>query len=160
MFERPGKLTDYIPSPYPNENAARAANNGGLPPDLSVMIKARHGGPDYVFSLLTGYKKPPAGVEIREGLHYNPYFYGGAISMAQALANDMLEYEDGTPANVSQLAKDVVHFLQWTAEPEHDVRKLTGIKVMGGLVFMTLATWYHKKYRWSVIKSRKVKFYK
>ena len=160
MFERPGKLSDYIPSPYANENAARAANNGGYPPDLSVIIKARHGGADYVFSLLTGYKNPPVGVEIREGLHYNPYFQGGAISMAQALSNDMIEYEDGTEATVSQLSKDVVHFLQWTAEPEHDVRKLTGIKVMGALVFMSVATWYHKKVRWSVIKTRKVKFFK
>jgi len=160
MFERSGKLSDYVPNPYANENAARAANSGGLPPDLSVITKARHGGADYLFSLLTGYKKPPAGVEIREGLHYNPYFYGGAISMRQALYNGMVEYEDGTAAPVSQLAKDVVHFLSWASEPEHDVRKLTGIKVMAGLVFMTFATWYHKKWRWSVIKSRKVKFYK
>ncbi|CAG8561131.1 2708_t:CDS:2, partial [Paraglomus brasilianum] len=122
-FQRPGKLSDYLPRPYPNEEAARAANAGALPPDLSLMIKARHGGCDYVFSLLTGYVDPPAGIEIREGLHYNPYFPGGAIGMARVLYDGLVEYEDGTPATTSQMAKDVVTFLNWAAEPEHDERK-------------------------------------
>ena len=115
--------------PYANDNAARAANNGALPPDLSLIVKARHGGPDYIFALLTGYREPPAGVEIRPGLHYNPYFPGAAIGMAQQLFDGMVDYEDGTPATASQMAKDVTTFLNWAAEPEHDERKLMGLKV-------------------------------
>ncbi|KAH0836622.1 cytochrome C1 family-domain-containing protein [Lanmaoa asiatica] len=112
----PGKLSDYLPAPYPNEEAARAGNGGALPPDLSLIIKARHGAADYVFSLLTGYIDPPAGVEIREGMNYNPYFPGGAISMARVLFDGLVEYDDGTPATTSQMAKDVVTFLNWAAE--------------------------------------------
>lgn len=89
MFQRPGKLSDRFPSPYPNEEAARAANNGALPPDLSYITSARHGGEDYIFSLLTGYCDPPGGIAIRDGLYYNPYFPGGAIGMAQALYNEV-----------------------------------------------------------------------
>jgi ubiquinol-cytochrome c reductase cytochrome c1 subunit len=91
MFKRPGKLSDYFPAPYPNEEAARAANNGAYPPDLSYITAARHGGEDYVFALLTGYCDPPAGVQLREGQYYNPYFPGGAIGMAQALYNEVSE---------------------------------------------------------------------
>jgi len=136
MFQRPGKLADYMPAPYPNEEAARAGNGGALPPDLSLIIKARHGGADYVFSLLTGYIDPPAGVEIREGMNYNPYFPGGAISMARVLFDGLVEYDDGTPATTSQMAKDVVTFLAWAAEPEHDQRKQYGIKAV--IIFSTL----------------------
>lgn len=89
MFERPGKLSDTFPNPYANEEAARAANNGAFPPDLSLITSARHGGESYVFWLLTGYQDPPAGVVLREGQHYNPYFPGGAISMAQSLFNEV-----------------------------------------------------------------------
>lgn len=88
MFKRPGKPADTFPSPYPNENAARAANNGAYPPDLSYITAARHGGEDYVFALLTGYSEPPAGVTLQDGQHYNPYFMGGAIGMAQAIYNE------------------------------------------------------------------------
>ncbi|XP_041946328.1 cytochrome c1, heme protein, mitochondrial isoform X2 [Alosa sapidissima] len=95
MFTRPGKLSDYFPKPYPNPEAARVANNGALPPDLSYIVNARHGGEDYVFSLLTGYCDPPAGVELREGLYYNPYFPGQAIGMAPPIYNEVLEYDDG-----------------------------------------------------------------
>uniref|UniRef100_A0A8D2PB14 Cytochrome c n=1 Tax=Zosterops lateralis melanops TaxID=1220523 RepID=A0A8D2PB14_ZOSLA len=129
MFMRPGKVSDYFPKPYPNAEAARAANNGALPPDLSYIVNARHGGEDYVFSLLTGYCDPPAGVSLREGLHYNPYFPGQAIGMAPPIYDEVLEYEDGTPATMSQIAKDVCTFLRWAAEPEHDHRKRMGLKV-------------------------------
>lgn len=88
FFQRPGKLADRFPRPYANDEAARAANNGALPPDLTYIVAARHGGEDYIFSLLTGYCEPPGGISIREGLHYNPYFPGGAIGMAQALYNE------------------------------------------------------------------------
>lgn len=84
-----------MPSPYPNDEAARFANGGALPPDLSLIVKARHGREDYIFALLTGYHEPPAGISIREGLHYNPYFAGGAIGMARPLYDGMVEYEDG-----------------------------------------------------------------
>ncbi|CAM8930415.1 unnamed protein product [Rhodiola kirilowii] len=98
MFTRPGKLSDCLPQPYPNEQAARFANGGGAyPPDLSLITKARHNGQNYVFALLTGYRDPPAGVSIREGLHYNPYFPGGAIAMPKMLIDGAVEYEDGTP---------------------------------------------------------------
>ncbi|CAG2103559.1 unnamed protein product, partial [Medioppia subpectinata] len=131
MFLRAGKLFDRFPSPHPNEEAARAANNGALPPDLSVIVLARDGGEDYIFSLLTGYMEAPAGVVLADGMHFNPYFVSGsgAIGMAQALFSDMIEYSDGTPATQSQLAKDVVTFLSWAAQPEFDTRKKAAIDV-------------------------------
>jgi len=113
MFERPGKLSDPLPSPYQNEAQGRLANGGALPPDLSLMVKARHAGQDYLFALLTGYCDPPAGKEMLPGLYYNPYFPGGAIAMPPPLNDDGVEYEDGTPATISQQAKDVVEFLNW-----------------------------------------------
>lgn len=111
MFQRPGKLSDYLPSPYPNEEAARAGNAGAVPPDLTLIIKARHGGADYIFSLLTGYCDPPAGISVQEGLNFNPFFPGTQIAMARVLFDGLVEYEDGTPATTSQMAKDVVTFL-------------------------------------------------
>lgn len=129
MFERPGKLADHVPSPYPNEEAARAANNGAVPPDLSLMAIAREGGEDYIFSLLLGYTDPPAGYNLEDGQHFNAYFPDGAISMAQALYDEVIEYSDGTPATASQMAKDVSTFLAWTSMPEHDERKLMALKV-------------------------------
>jgi len=129
--KRPGKLSDYIPDPYKNDEAARAANNGALPPDLSLIVKARHGGCNYIFSLLTGYpEEPPAGAVVQEGLNFNPYFPGTGIAMARVLYDGLVEYEDGTPATTSQMAKDVVEFLNWAAEPEMDERKRFGIKAV------------------------------
>ncbi|KAF8739143.1 Cytochrome C1 family, partial [Rhizoctonia solani] len=156
MFQRPGKLADYMPAPYPNEEAARAGNAGALPPDLSLIIKARHGGADYVYSLLTGYVDPPAGVEVREGLNYNPYFPGGAIAMARVLFDGLVEYDDGTPATTSQMAKDVVTFLSWAAEPEHDERKKMGLQAVILLSSMLAISVYIKRFKWSVIKTRKI----
>ncbi|KAM6496866.1 Cytochrome C1 family domain containing protein [Amanita muscaria] len=156
MFQRPGKLSDYLPGPYPNEQAARASNGGALPPDLSLIVKARHGGADYIFSLLTGYVDPPAGVEIRDGQNYNPYFPGGAISMARVLFDGLVEYDDDTPATTSQMAKDVVTFLNWAAEPEHDIRKQYGIKAVIICSVLTLLSVYVKRFKWSPIKARKI----
>ncbi|KAL8566331.1 hypothetical protein ACOMHN_050449 [Nucella lapillus] len=160
MFQRPGKLSDKFPDPYANEEAARAANNGAYPPDLSYIVQARHGGEDYVFAVLTGYHDAPEGVTMREGLYYNPYFPGGAIAMAQALYNEIIEYEDGTPATTSQCAKDVCVFLRWAAEPEHDTRKQMGMKAI--LIFSSLlaVSYYLKRHKWSVLKSRKIAFKK
>merc|ERR1711976_188335 len=158
MFERPGKLSDIFPKPYANDEAAKAANNGALPPDLSKIVLARHGGEDYLFSLLTGYADPPAGIEVREGLHYNPYFPGGAIGMAQQLYNEGVEYDDGTPATVSQMAKDVSTFLRYTAEPEHDQRKRMGLKAMMIFGILLSVAYYAKRHKWSVLKSRKLAY--
>jgi len=156
MFQRPGKLSDCIPGPYPNEEAARFANNGAYPPDLSYITQARHGGEDYVFALMTGYCDPPAGVPLREGQYYNPYFPGGAIAMAQTLYNEVLEYDDGTPATASQLAKDVATFLKWCAEPEHDDRKRMFIKATMIFGLLIGVGYYMKRHTWSSLKSRKI----
>lgn len=157
-FTRSGKLADYLPKPWANEEAGRAANGGALPPDLSLIIKARHGREDYVFSLLTGYCEPPAGIKLREGLHFNPYMSGGAIAMAAPLYDEQIEYEDGTPATVSQMAKDVATFLTWCAEPEHDERKRMGMKAIAVLSLAAGAMWYYKRSRFTVLKNRVVKF--
>jgi len=158
MFERPGKLSDYFPKPYANDAAAAAANNGAIPPDLSYITLARHGGEDYVFHLLTSYCDPPAGIELREGQHFNPYFLGGAIGMAPPLYNEVIEYDDGTPATLSQLAKDVCTFLVWAGSPEHDERKKIGVKAMIVLSVMAGLSLYVKRHKWSMLKSRKVVF--
>ena len=153
MFTRSGKLMDRLPAPYPNDEAARAANGGALPPDLTLMTKARHDGPNYVFSLITGYSDPPEGVVVKGTLQYNKYFPGGAIAMAQSLYDDVVEYDDGTPATTSQMAKDVTTFLSWAAEPEMEERKLLGVKgllLTAGLIGFT---WYYKRYKWSLLKS-------
>ncbi|KAJ3215552.1 cytochrome c1 [Dinochytrium kinnereticum] len=156
MFNRPGKLSDHFPKPYPNEEAARAANGGAYPPDLSCIVKARHGEEDYIFALLLGYSEPPAGLSLREGLHFNPYFPGGAISMARALYDEVVEYEDGTPNNASQLAKDVSTFLTWASYPEHDDRKKMGLKALAMSAMMLGLSVYWKRFKWSYIKSRKI----
>lgn len=158
MFTRPGRLSDYIPAPYPNDEAARYANNGALPPDLSLIIKARHGGADYLWALLTGYRDAPEGINVREGLYYNPYFPGGQIAMARALYDDAVEYEDGTPATTSQMAKDVSTFLSWAAEPEHDTRKKMGMEFMGTMAVLAVLLLYMKRFKWSLYKSRRLEF--
>ncbi|KAK1410056.1 hypothetical protein QVD17_36589 [Tagetes erecta] len=156
MFTRPGKLSDRFPQPYANEQAARFANGGAYPPDLSLITKARHNGQNYVFALLTGYRDPPAGVTIREGLHYNPYFPGGAIAMPKMLNDGAVEYEDGTPATEAQMGKDIVSFLSWAAEPEMEERKLMGFKWIFVLSLALLQAAYYRRLRWSVLKSRKL----
>lgn len=160
MFERPGKLSDPLPKPYANDEAAAAANNGAIPPDLSLMSKARHAGPDYLFALLTGYVDPPEGKELLPGLYYNPYFGGGAIAMERQLNDGQLEYEDGTPATTSQMAKDVSVFLAWAAEPEHDVRKKQGMQTVLALSAMVVLTGFYKRVKWAPLKTRKITYTK
>lgn len=154
-----GKLSDYLPSPYPNEEAARYANNGAYPPDLSLIMKARHNGPDYVFALLVGYKDPPAGIAARETQYYNPYFAGSWIGMPPPLNDGAVDYDDGTPATATQMAKDVCTFLTWAAEPEADERKLMGVKWMIALTALFGFTWYYKRVRWAPIKTRRLELY-
>merc|ERR1712066_317255 len=146
---RPGKLTDNFPGPYKNEMEARAGNNGALPPDFRLIRHARtscldgKAGEDYIYHLLTGYCDPPAGVTVAEGQAYNPYFQGGAISMPQQLYNDGVEYDDGTVASVSQMAKDVCEFFRYTAEPEYDDRKKMAMQALTifGILFATSYYW-------------------
>lgn len=156
MFDRPGRLSDKLPQPYANEEGARYANGGAYPPDLSLITKARHNGENYVFSLLLGYREPPEGISVREGLYYNPYFPGGAIAMPKMLNDEGVEYDDGTPATEAQQAKDVVTFLAWAAEPELDERKLMGAKWIGVLALVLATTIYYKRWKWAPVKSRRV----
>jgi len=158
FFERPGKLFDKFPDPYPNEVAAKLANNGALPPDLSLITSARHGGEDYIFQVLTNYHDPPEGVTLTEGQAYNPYFQGGVLGMAQQLYDEGVEYADGTPATVSQQAKDVCTFLRWAAEPEHDTRKRMGCKALAIVSVLFVISAFYKRHKWSVLKSRKFAF--
>ncbi len=160
---RPGLPTDYFPSPYPNDVAAAAANNNAIPPDLSLMTKARHHGPAYVYSLLTGYQEPSA--ELAEefpdslpgpGLYHNPYFANLNLAMAPPLTADgQVTYADGTDASIDQMAQDVAAFLTWTAEPSLVDRKRTGWPVMGFLLFATILAWLAKKQIWAGLKPRK-----
>lgn len=160
---RPGTPTDYFPSPFANDVMARAANNNALPPDLSLMTKARHHGPAYVYSLLTGYSEQPA--ELLEGfpdsktptgLYYNPYFPNLNLAMAPPLIMDeQVEYTDGTEATIDQMAQDVSAFLTWTAEPTMEKRKQTGWPVLGFLLFATILAYLAKKQIWSAMKPKK-----
>lgn len=148
MFERPGKPSDYFPLLHPNDEATRAANNGALPPDLSLIIKARGDGGNYVYSLLTGYSEPPADVQMAEGMHYNAYFPGHQIAMAAPLSDGQVTYSDGTTASVDQMSHDVVTFLQWAAEPEMQSRKQMGLKVLLYLSIFTAFMYIAKRNLW------------
>lgn len=158
MFERPGTLADRFVRPYDNDEHAAFINGGAIPPDFSQLAKARHGGEDYIFSLLTGYRDAPAGVEVRQGLHYNTYFPGGTIAMAPPLQDGHIENEDGTPATVSQMAKDVSTFMAWASEPESDARKKAGVKWIVFLGAMAAVTGWYKRFRWSIYKTRKIQW--
>lgn len=132
---RSATLADRFPSPYPNENAARASNSGALPPDLSMIVKAREGEARYIYSILTGFhEKSPAGFKVTEGKYFNPYFEGWNITMPPPLAENGVTYSDGTKATIDQQAKDVVTFLAWAAEPKMEERKRIGFGVMVFLI--------------------------
>ncbi|MGE0285150.1 MAG: cytochrome c1 [Bradyrhizobium sp.] len=168
MFERPGRPADYFPSPFPNENAARAANGGAAPPDLSLIAKARsykrgfptfvfdvftqyqEQGPDYLVALLEGYQdNPPADFKLPEGSYYNTYFPGHAIKMPKPLSDGQVTYDDGSPATVAQYAKDVTHFLMWAAEPHMEARKRLGLQVFVFLILLTGLLYFTKKRIWA-----------
>jgi ubiquinol-cytochrome c reductase cytochrome c1 subunit len=153
MFERAGRLTDYFPSPFANVNAAKAANSGTAPPDLSLITKARKDGPNYVYSILTGYQDAPAGFEFNSDVtNYNPYFPTREILMMAPLFEDMLEYQDGTEANVEQMAVDVTNFLMWTAEPNLDDRHKMGFKVTAYMVILTILMFFSMRVIWRRVK--------
>lgn len=149
MYERPGRPADYFPSPFPNDKAAAAANNGAVPPDLSLMAKARVGGPDYVYALLTGYEEPPADFELLPGLSYNSYFPGNQIAMPPLIQDGIVEYADGTEATQEQIARDISAFLMWTADPKMETRKRSGVMFILFLIFATGLTYAAKKKIWS-----------
>ncbi|MFY9589507.1 cytochrome c1 [Rickettsia endosymbiont of Halotydeus destructor] len=152
MFDRPALPSDRFVEPYPNEQAARAANNGAHPPDLSLIIKARHDGADYLYSLLTGYADAPADFKLMPGLNYNPYFANDQIAMPPPLTNGQVTYIDSTPATIEQMTRDVAIFLQWAAEPEMEHRKSMGLKVMMFLVIFTILFYIAKNRIWSNLK--------
>ena len=149
LLVRPAKPSDKVMKPFPNDAAARAANNGALPPDLSLTTKAHATGVDYVAALLTGYKDPPSGYKMNEGMSYNTYFAGNQIAMPAPLNADGVEYADGTKATVEQMALDVSSFLAWTAEPEMEERKRMGIKVLLFLIVLTALLYALKRRIWA-----------
>ena len=151
MFDRPGLPSDHFPLPYPNENAARVANNGALPPDLSLTTKAHSTGVDYIAAVLTGYVDAPAGFNLGDGMYYNTYYSGNQIAMPSPLAEDAVEFADGTKATVKQMALDVSTFLAWAAEPEMEERKRLGIKVMIFLIVLTALLFALKRKIWADI---------
>ncbi|GLK75168.1 hypothetical protein GCM10008171_04220 [Methylopila jiangsuensis] len=170
MFERPGRLSDRFPKPFPNENAARAANGGAYPPDFSLLAKARtyergfptflfdivtqyqEQGPDYIHALLTGYAEPKHGEKPpRPGLHYNTYFPGHWIAMAQPIQDGQVEYTDGTPATVDQYGKDIAAFMMWAAEPHMAARKGTGMVVLIFLLIFGALLYFTKRRVWSAV---------
>lgn len=171
MFERPGIPSDHFTSPFPNHQAAAAANGGAAPPDFSLIAKARgvergfptfifdiftqyaENGPDYIHALLTGYdEEPPAGMEIAEGTHYNPYFIGGkSLAMAPPLSDDQVTYDDGAPQTVDQYSRDVSAFLMWAAEPHLEDRKKTGFRVIVFLILFAGLMYATKRRVWANI---------
>ncbi len=153
MFTRPGKLSDKFVMPYENIKAAQAANGGAYPPDMSVLVKARGGGVDYIYSLLQGYEDPPIGVTLDEGVHYNKFMYGNMIKMANPLSDDIVEYSDGTAATVEQMSKDVTTFLMWTAEPHLETRHKMGFRVIVYLIILTILVYFSMKKIWSRIET-------
>lgn len=152
MFERPARPSDRFVSPYPNDETARYANNGALPPDMSLLVKAREGGADYIYGILTGYGEPEHGVELQAGQHWNKYMRGHKIAMPPPLSDDSVPYEDGMVTTVSQYAKDVAQFLTWAAEPEMEQRKRMGIKVILFLMVFAGVMYSVKKKIWKNVK--------
>tara|TARA_R110000824_G_scaffold401491_1_gene612392 strand:- start:4060 stop:4863 length:804 start_codon:yes stop_codon:yes gene_type:complete len=148
MFERPGEPKDRFPSPYPNPEAAAAAM-GAAAPDLSVIAKARPDGVNYLHSLLVGYTEAPEGFEVLPGLHYNTYFPGHVLAMPAPLSDGQVEYEDGTPNTVDQMARDVTHFLMWTAEPKLEQRHRMGFQVMIYLALLSGLLWFAMRKVWA-----------
>lgn len=149
---RAGLPQDGMPSPFPNENAARASNGGAFPPDLSLITKARAHGPSYVYSLLTGYEDEPDGFELSDGMSYNPYFKGSQIAMGQPIFEDHVEYQDGTVASQEQIAKDITMFLAWIGEPKLEDRHSMGLNVLTYLLIFTLILYLSMKKIWAPVK--------
>ena len=155
MFTRPARPSDKFVSPYPNVQAATAANGGAYPPDMSVLVKARKGGSNYIYSVLMGYEDPPVGFELEDGVYYNKYMDGKKIKMSNPLSEGIVTYADGTPATEDQMAKDVTTFLTWTAEPHLETRHKMGVKVIIFLTIFSLLVYLSMRKIWSRIDSEK-----
>lgn len=151
MFQRPGRLSDRFHSPFANEKAARAANGGAYPPDLSLITKAREGGPDYVHGILAGYREAPSDFQVAEGRYYNEYYPGHLIAMPPPLNADAVTYADGTTASVENMARDVVAFLTFAADPHMEARKRTGWKAILFLLVLTGMLYAVKRKVWAEI---------
>ena len=154
VVERPARPSDKFVSPYPNDKAARAANGGAYPPDLSLIIKARPDGANYLHALLTGYEDAPAEKNVPDGMYYNKFYPGKLIGMPQPLYDDGVEYADGTKATPDQMAKDVTAFLAWASEPEMEERKSLGISVVLFLLLLTTLSYFAMKQIWAPIKEQ------
>jgi len=154
MFIRPARLSDKFVRPYANEEEAKSANGGAYPPDMSVLVKARGGGADYIYSLLLGYDDPPANVKLDDGVYYNKYMYGNKIKMSAPLSDDLVEYSDGTKATTEQMSKDVVSFLMWAAEPHLEQRHKFGFRVIIYLIIISILVYFSMKKIWSRIESK------
>ncbi len=153
MFMRPGKLSDKFVKPYENVEAAKAANGGAYPPDMSVLIKARGGGANYIYSLLQGYDEPPPEITLDDGVYYNKYMYGNKIKMSAPLSDGLVEYSDGTQASVKQMSKDVTTFLMWAAEPHLEARHQMGFKAIVYLIILTVLVYFSMKKIWSRVET-------
>mgnify|MGYP001163715977 CR=1 FL=1 len=153
MFVRPARPSDSFVSPYENNKAAAAANGGAYPPDMSVLVKARKGGADYIYSLLLGYDDPPSGVTLDDGVYYNKYMAGNKIKMSNPLEDDLLEYSDGTSATQEQMARDVTTFLAWAAEPHLEQRHKIGFRAIIYLIILSILVYFSMKKIWSRVES-------
>ena len=149
MFMRPARPADRMPGPYRNDNEARASNNGAMPVDLSLIAKARAYGPDYLYSLLVGYKEAPASVEMPEGMHYNSAYSGNLIAMPQPLYGDDVEFADGADASIEGSAADVTQFLMWAAEPKLEIRKRIGVAAVFFLSIFLILSYFAKRRVWA-----------
>tara|TARA_B100000700_G_scaffold193297_1_gene212859 strand:- start:265 stop:852 length:588 start_codon:yes stop_codon:yes gene_type:complete len=154
MFTRPAKLSDKFVNPYQNDKEATASNGGAYPPDMSVLVKARSGGANYIYSVLLGYEDPPNGVTLDDGVYYNKYMYGNNIKMPKVLEDDLVVYNDGTIASEEQMAKDVVTFLAWAAEPHLEARHRIGFKAIIYLIILSFLAYFSMKRLWSRIESK------
>ena len=152
MFDRLAKPSDKFVGPYLNDQEARVANNGAYPPDLSLITKARAGGADYLYNLLNGYKDPPENLEISDGMYFNTIYPGNQIAMPMPIVDEIVEYEDETPATQDQIIRDVTSFLVWTAEPELEERKVLGIRVLIFLIIITLMLLAVKRKVWKDVE--------
>ena len=154
MFTRPAKLSDKFVMPYDNVEAAKAANGGAYPPDMSVLAKARKGGADYIYSLLLGYDDPPADIKLDDGVYYNKFMYGNKIKMPIPLSDGLVEYSDGTEATEEQMAKDITTFLMWSAEPHLETRHKTGFRVIVYLIILSILVYLAMKKIWSRVETK------
>ena len=154
MFVRPGRLSDKFIKPYPNVQAAKAANGGAYPPDMSVLVKARQGGANYIYSILLGYEEPPEDFKLEDGVYYNKYMPGHNIKMPNILSDGLLDYADGTEATTQQMAKDIAAFLTWASEPSLEARHKIGFKIILYLIILAGLVYLSMKKLWSRIESK------